>query len=221
MKIILYLCIINLKYMEANNFVVYRHTSPNGKCYIGITCQDPEYRWGNNGYKYLEVLKNGKLKHPYFAQAILKYGWDNFTHEIIHSSLTKRDACKLEQKYISEYKKKGISYNITNGGEGIWGYKFTEEQIENLKNSHIGKKQSAETVAKRVAKNTGKRRTDEQKAKTSKPVCQYDLECNLIAIYFGAREASRCTGVNSAHITDCCNHKPNRKTAGGFKWEWQ
>ena len=48
--------------MEANNFVVYRHTSPSGKCYIGITCQDSEYRWGNNGYKYLEILKNGKLK---------------------------------------------------------------------------------------------------------------------------------------------------------------
>ena len=55
------------KYMEANNFVVYRHISPSGKCYIGITCQKPECRWGNNGYKYLGVLKNGKLKHPYFA----------------------------------------------------------------------------------------------------------------------------------------------------------
>lgn len=223
MKIILYLCIINLKYMEAikNNFVVYKHTSPSGKVYIGITCQGVQYRWGKLGGKYLETLDNGRLKHPYFAQAILKYGWKNMKHEVLHENLSKEEACQLEQKYISEYKSKGICYNLTDGGEGVWGYKFTEEQVEKLRNSHRGKKQSAETIAKRVAKNTGKRRTNEQKAKTSKSVCQYDLAGNLIATYFGAREASRCTGVNSAHITDCCNHKPNRKTAGGFKWKWQ
>lgn len=58
------------------NFIVYKHTSPSGKCYVGITSQAPECRWGNDGCKYLEIHKNGKLKHPYFAQAILKYGWD-------------------------------------------------------------------------------------------------------------------------------------------------
>ena len=207
--------------METVDFTVYKHTSPNGKCYIGITCQNPEYRWGNNGYNYLSVMPNGKLKHPYFANSILKYGWDNITHEILHTNVTKEEACLLESRYISEYKRQGLSYNVTDGGEGRWGCKLSEETIDKLRNSHRGKKQSAETIAKRVAKNTGKRRTDEQKAKTSKSVCQYDLEGNLIATYFGARKASRCTGVNSAHITDCCNHKPNRKTAGGFKWEWQ
>lgn len=207
--------------METVNFTVYKHTSPNGKCYIGITCQDLEYRWGNNGYNYLSVMPNGKLKHPYFANAILKYGWDNITHEILHTNVTKEEACLLESRYISEYKRQGLSYNVTDGGEGRWGCKLSEEIIDKLRNSHRGKKQSAETIAKRVAKNTGKRRTDEQKAKTSKSVCQYDLEGNLIATYFGVREATRCTGINGSHIGDCCNHKPNRKTAGGFKWEWQ
>ena len=203
------------------NFIVYKHTSPSGKCYVGITSQAPEYRWGNNGYKYLEVHKNGKLKHPYFAQAILKYGWDNIKHELLHKGLSKKEACKLEQKYIMEYKSQGLSYNITDGGEGIWGFHFSEEQREKLRKSNRGKKQTPETVAKRVAKNTGKKRTNTQKAKTSKPVGQFDLEGNLIATYFGVREATRCTGINGSHIGDCCNHKPNRKTAGGFKWEWQ
>nr|DAS05408.1 MAG TPA: intron associated endonuclease [Crassvirales sp.] len=141
------------------NFIVY---TPSGKCYVGITSQAPECRWGNDGCKYLEIHKNGKLKHPYFAQAILKYGWDNIKHELLHEKLSKEEACKLEQKYIAEYKSQSLSYNITDGGEGI-----------------------------------------------------------LIATYFGVREASRCTGINGSHIGDCCNHKPNRKTAGGFKWEWQ
>jgi hypothetical protein len=29
----------------------------------------------------LEIHKNGKLKHPYFAQAILKYGWDRKNYD--------------------------------------------------------------------------------------------------------------------------------------------
>lgn len=112
------------------NFIVYKHTSPSGKCYVGITSQAPECRWGNDGCKYLEIHKNGKPKHPYFAQAILKYGWDNIKHELLHEKLSKEEACKLEQKYIAEYKSQSLSYNITDGGEGICGFQFSEEQRE-------------------------------------------------------------------------------------------
>jgi hypothetical protein len=142
-------------------------------------------------------------------------------NELLHKGLSKKEACKLEQEYITKYKSQGLSYNITDGGEGMWGFQFSEERREKLRESLRGKKQTSETVAKRVAKNTGKKRTNEQRAKTSKPVGQFDLEDNLIATYFGVKEATRCTGINSSHIGDCCNHKPNRKTAGGFKWEWQ
>ena len=40
------------------NFIVYKHTSPSGKCYVGITSQAPECRWGNDGCKYLEIHNN-------------------------------------------------------------------------------------------------------------------------------------------------------------------
>lgn len=33
--------------MEDKLFTVYRHTSPSGKVYIGITCQDVKNRWQN------------------------------------------------------------------------------------------------------------------------------------------------------------------------------
>jgi hypothetical protein len=45
----------------------------------------------------------------------------------------------------------------------ICGFQFSEEQREKLRESHKGKKQSSETVDKRVAKNIGKKRTDEQR----------------------------------------------------------
>lgn len=135
-----------------NNFCVYKHTSPSGKCYIGITCQDLEIRWGYHGCKYTVLKKDGKLKHPYFANAILKYGWDNFKHEILHTNLTKEEACAKEKEYIKHYKAGGKSYNLTDGGEGIWGYKFTKEQIEKISEKCRGIKQSQETIAKRVVK---------------------------------------------------------------------
>lgn len=208
--------------METNNdFYVYKHTSPSGKCYIGITKQIPEKRWGLNGANYIILKKDGTYKHPYFANAILKYGWDNIIHEILHFKVTKEEACALEKKYISFYKSKGKSYNITDGGEGSLGIKFSKTTREKISKSHRGLKQSEETIAKRVFKNTGKKRTDEQKSKTSKAVIQYDLQGNFVMEYFGIREASRQTGISGSHIGDCCNSVNNRKSAGGFLWAFK
>lgn len=48
---------------KSKKFIVYKHTSPNGKIYIGITSQVPNHRWRNgNGYK----------TNPYFTRAIKK-----------------------------------------------------------------------------------------------------------------------------------------------------
>ena len=71
-------------------FCVYKHTSPNGKSYIGITSMNPpEKRWKNGkGYSH----------NKYFTNAINKYGWDNFTHEIIENNLTEEEAKVLESK---------------------------------------------------------------------------------------------------------------------------
>ena len=208
--------------METNKkYVVYSHTSPSGKYYIGITCQNTEERWGPHGHKYVTILKNGKLKHPHFGNAILKYGWDNFKHEILFSNLTEKEAKEKEKELIKEAKERGLSYNLTDGGDGISGYKFSEEVLKKMSMLKTGVKQTPETIAKRVAKNTGKKRTDEQKSKRSKPVEQYDMDGNLIATYFGVREAGRKTDINFSHIGDCCNNKHNRLTAGGFVWKWK
>lgn len=92
------------------SFCVYKHTSPNGKVYIGITSLNPIRRW-NNG--------KGYSSQPYFFRAILKYGWDNFNHEILFSDLTKEEACQKEVELIKSYKSNGskYGYNISSGGE--------------------------------------------------------------------------------------------------------
>lgn len=95
-----------------NNFVLYKHTSPNNKVYIGITSKKPEYRWNNGkGYKY----------NKHFYNAIQKYGWDNFEHDILIENLTEEEAKLVEQKYIKLYDscnpKNG--YNISPGGDTL------------------------------------------------------------------------------------------------------
>lgn len=42
-------------------WTVYRHTSPSGKCYIGITSyKNMTVRWGEDGKRYLAKRKNNK-----------------------------------------------------------------------------------------------------------------------------------------------------------------
>lgn len=63
----------------------------------------------------IEVI--GYKNNPYFNYSIKKYGWDGFDHIVLFRNLPKEIACKLEIKLISRYRKKGICYNISDGGE--------------------------------------------------------------------------------------------------------
>lgn len=93
---------------EERLYYVYKHTFPNGKIYIGIT-YDIEKRWRNgNGYQHQNKLNN----------AILKYGWNNIKHEILHDNFTKKQAEEKEKYYINLYKsnKREYGYNIMEGG---------------------------------------------------------------------------------------------------------
>lgn len=103
-------------------YCVYVHTNQqNNKKYIGITCQQPAYRWSNgSGYK----------TQAKFYNAIKKYGWENFTHEILLENLTETEAKEKEVELIDKYKTidPNFGYNCTLGGEGRLKYKTVEEK---------------------------------------------------------------------------------------------
>ena len=67
-----------------NEYIVYKHTTPSGKVYIGITRTTLERRCGSNGRNY--------SKNILFYRAIQKYGWQNIKHEILFDGLTKEQA---------------------------------------------------------------------------------------------------------------------------------
>ena len=90
-----------------NSYIVYKHTSPSSKVYIGITRFDPKYRWLNNGRGY-------KTQTTFF-NAIIKYGWINFKHEILYKNLSEEQALDKEEELIQQYKSydRRYGYNIS------------------------------------------------------------------------------------------------------------
>lgn len=122
--------------MSKKGYTVYKHTSPSGKVYIGITSQKPSRRW-NNG--------NGYENNKYFKNSIQKYGWDNFKHEILFTNMPKEDAKLMEQLYIALYD----STNRTKGyNRDLGGNLPSIETIEKIRKSQTGKKMSKESKLK-------------------------------------------------------------------------
>ena len=138
------------------NWRVYKHTNlTNGKVYIGITSKKPEARWEyGNGYRHNAHMQN----------AIDKYGWDGFKHEVLHEGLTKEQASELEKQLISEYKSadRRYGYNIELGGygRGAISDETREKMRQNFlgeKNPNYGKHLSAETKQKLSECNRGEK----------------------------------------------------------------
>ena len=95
-------------------YCVYVHTNlTNNKKYVGIT-NNIKNRWKPSAYKPDEG------KNSRFYNAILKYGWEGFSHEILEDNLTVEEACTREQFYIREWKtqQREFGYNISPGGNG-------------------------------------------------------------------------------------------------------
>lgn len=169
--------------IEGNDcrWCVYAHISPSNKYYIGITSQKPNERWRNGkGYKGC----------TYFNNAIQKYGWNNFQHEIIASNLTEQEAKNFEKLLIKKLKSNDerYGYNLTEGGDGACGLVMSEESKQLLRDAR------------------------------SNPVCQFDLDLNFIKEYSSANLAEQCTGIWQSMILGCCHNKIGYKTAGGYVW---
>lgn len=199
------------------NFIVYKHTCPNGKVYIGITNQTVSKRW-----------RNGKGYHhnAHFTNAIKKYGWDNIKHEILFDSLSETEATRKEIELIAEYKsnQREFGYNQSSGGEEHKGCKCSDQTKWAISNANKGKaaynkgvpmseEQKKKVSASRKGKMIGK---DNHK---SKVVYQYSLDGKLIRMWESACSAGRELGVDYKNISACCLNKQH--TAYGYKWAYQ
>lgn len=216
-----------------NNYCVYLHTSPHNKYYVGITKQNPLKRWSNGrGYK----------NNRHFYNAILKYSWDNFKHEILFSNLTKYEAIEWEKYLIEKLNCNNpiFGYNRTAGGECSCSLSKESRNSVSIKNK--GKKRTKYTkqlisLAKKNKKGTPcsnnrklalsllmKGNKYAQGLQINKiPIIQLDLNNNIICIWPSATDASKALNVDNSGISRTCREGDYGKYKGkykNFKWKY-
>ena len=191
------------------NYTVYEHISPSGKRYIGITSSNPNRRWGANGQGYSKQSK--------FFNAILKYGWDNFQHNILYSNLTANEASQKEQELIKYYNTIENGYNCESGG--LTNRKHSQETIEKLRqlnlgknNPNYGKTASKETRLKLSQSHKNIPHSKEWTEKVAKAHRKRVLCITTGETFPSLKDAADKTGISISGISQACNGI--RMTAG-------
>ena len=213
-------------------YTVYQHKNKiNGKVYIGITSQKPEQRWGSQGCNY--------KSSPHFYSAILKYGWDNFEHNILFIGLSKEQACLKEQELIKNFNSmnREYGYNSTSGGDIFVMNEETKQKISQAmmgNQNGLGHPCSEEKKKKISEAQKGRKFTEEHKQKLSEAAKNRHIPCSeekkqtlkekshkkpvyceeLDKIFESVQECSRQLGIPATNITKLC--KGRGKTLKGY-----
>lgn len=127
-------------------YTVYKHTNKiNGKVYIGITGQNVKRRWQNGAGYY----------GTYFYNAINKYGWDGFEHEILYENISMKEACRIEKELICKYKsnQRELGYNIAEGGQIVSGSRERVGKLNHKSQSVICKNLDGEIIGRYESQN--------------------------------------------------------------------
>ena len=104
-------------------------------------------------------------RNTYWHNIVNKHGYDVL---ILWSNLNERDALNKEKQVIRANRFFGSELaNLTDGGDGLSGYKFTADQKQRLSDSHKGYVPTDKQRHLQSKNNTGKVRTEFHKHKYS------------------------------------------------------
>jgi group I intron endonuclease len=211
------------------NGVIYRHTyKVDGRSYIGQSLISEKERTKSH-----KKSKDG----THFHRAIRKYGWHNFTTEILHENIDPLFLDDWEIYYIAQYGTFGKNgFNMTAGGGGIKGYKHTENHKSHLStrmagenNPFYGRKHSEESLNRISASRSGEKNpnfgtkfTEEHKRKIGeahlKRVEQWSADgLTYIKTFDSISDAGNAIGKSASGISQCLAYR--QKTSGGFTWK--
>jgi len=189
-----------------------------------------------NKYFYIGMSINQERPYSYHGRSdwwhriVSKYGR---TVHILYESSNLQDLYRVERQYIAEYgrmdEETGILCNMTDGGDGTHGYKFTQAQRETLSKAMMGK--STEWLKGRTLSEEHKKNVSNAlKGKIPKniellskcrikPVLQYTKDGALLKIWDSLTDVGSYMQVSIGNISSCCNG--NRKSAYGYKWKYK
>lgn len=196
---------------------VYKFTSPSGKSYIGIT--------NNLRRRIAEHKRLSKTLNKAFYNAINKYGFDNFTFEILEEyNIKERNKLldklnEMEMYYISKFDTFKNGYNSTLGGDGTKGMcgelnpfynkKHTQESKNKMSEKHKGKvltdehKKKISESTKEALKNLPTEKKNKMRGipKTQKKVICLETQI----IYNSICECSKILNIQRSDIRKVCN----------------
>ena len=188
---------------------VYKHIrlDTNEVFYVGI----------GSGITYKRAYKvNGRTQ---FWQNITKK--TNYQVCIVKDGITWEEACFLEKELIKLYGRRNLEtgslVNLTDGGEGMVGYKMTEEQKafhrqtlskhrsktnEINRNLKLGKKLSKETIDKLQGRKLSDKSKQVISEKVSKPVILYTKDNQLVMEFSSIVKAAKYFKIQPTTITN-------------------
>lgn len=208
-----------------NDYVVYIHTlKSDGRVYVGQTC-NLKNRWCGNGSRYESC--------SYFGNAIKKYGWDAFDHEVVLDGLSKDEADVYEDLLIDQYRsgEKGFGFNLRGGGSRG---RLTPESIEKTRRANTGRKMSEEAKRRMSETRTGRSLSEEHKKNIAAghrksdsarkhleemtEACKKRIRCvETGQVFDSVNDAAAHIGVVKSNISACLHGYQH--TSGGYHWE--
>jgi group I intron endonuclease len=122
----------------------------DGKQYIGQTSKTVEARWQDH------ITVRNRPSCSYLHNAICKHGADNFKIETLVQVGSKWEMDRYEIGMIKALNTKAPNgYNLTDGGDGVLGFVFSEEQRRKVSEGLLGRKMSEKARQKLLERNAG------------------------------------------------------------------
>lgn len=211
--------------------VIYMYVSPSNKVYIGKTVREKQRK-----IEHRTKTINSKT---YFGKALKKYGYESFEYWVLFRFKTNKiDKLNkvlewLERKciqfYMSNYSEFG--YNLTKGGDGVLGFKHSEETKQYLSKcskDFMSHKEHRDALTGRPKGSIMSEKTKELLKNhptivaKSKQVNQYDMNNLLINNFKSISDAARSLHndatfkTKSNRISEVCSGKS--KSYQNFIW---
>jgi hypothetical protein len=161
---------------------------------------------------------------------------DGFNVRFIAQNIDEELALLVEKERIEQLRLLKINIcNLTNGGEGISGYKFTNEQKKKMSESHKGKKLSQNQIEKitqrfksierteKWKKNIsnslkGKKKNSESIRKTSENRTKYVFCISENKLFRSAEDAGKYYKICKSSVSRACSG--NRAKAKKMSWRY-
>ncbi len=158
----------------------------NNKIYIGQS-KNIKWRW----MKHRCELRGNRHANVHLQNAWNKYGEKAFVFEVVEEYAPK-NLNDREVYWIKKYNSISNGYNLNIGGDGISGYKHSNDEINKMRASH-----------------------------NPKTILQFDKNFHLLNRWHGASHAAKTLKYCRESIDRCCHHAYNSTTYKECYWVFE